>query len=61
MVRQHREEASLFAAQRADEMLAKGDIEGQSVWKHVLRAIGELERRERRGRVSHDGCHGAPN
>lgn len=46
MISQHGDAACLFAAQRADALLAAGDVEGQSVWKRVLRAIGELERRE---------------
>lgn len=33
LVKQHGENAALVAAQRADEMLAEGDIEGQIVWK----------------------------
>lgn len=45
-LRQHGEEAALFAAERADALLAAGDLNGQSVWKHVLRAIVELEQRE---------------
>ncbi|HEV2548615.1 MAG TPA: hypothetical protein VGU20_14840 [Stellaceae bacterium] len=32
----------IVAAQRADECLAAGDVEGQSMWKHIVDAILEL-------------------
>ncbi len=28
---------------RADEMLEKGDLDGYTVWKRILRAVGELQ------------------
>ncbi len=31
---------------RADAMLDKGDLDGYAVWKRVLRAVGELRKRE---------------
>jgi hypothetical protein len=34
------EEAVLMAAKRADALLALGDVEGQRVWKGVLRQVG---------------------
>ena len=34
----------LVAAQRADELLAKGDVEGCAVWKRILAAVDELTR-----------------
>ncbi len=30
------------AAQRADELLDQGDLEGQAVWKRILRAVEEM-------------------
>jgi hypothetical protein len=30
---------AIVAAQRADELLAAGDVEGQLVWKRILLAI----------------------
>ena len=36
------EDVKLHAAQRADEMLAKGDLDGDRTWRLVLKAIGEL-------------------
>ena len=29
---------------RADAMLDKGDLDGFSVWRRILRAVGELQR-----------------
>jgi hypothetical protein len=37
-----------MAAKRADALLELGDIDGQRVWKGVLRAVQELIRAERR-------------
>jgi hypothetical protein len=39
--------APLMAAKRADAMLELGDVDGQRVWKTVLRAVLELTRTER--------------
>ncbi len=36
--------AGLHAAQRADELLAAGDMEGGAVWHRIERAIDELRR-----------------
>jgi hypothetical protein len=44
MIERHGTEAAFVAAQRADEMLAQGDIEGQLVWKRILAAINDLQR-----------------
>lgn len=54
LLRQHGTDAALAAAQRADEMLAKGDVEGQLVWKRILAAINELQRA---GRAENEGVH----
>jgi hypothetical protein len=42
------EQAPLMAAKRADTLLDLGDIDGQRVWKEVLRAVRELIRRDRK-------------
>jgi hypothetical protein len=34
----------VIAAQRADELLAAGDIEGEIVWKQIASAVNELQR-----------------
>jgi len=41
LIKRHGDDAAIVAAQRADELLA---IEGQIVWKRIVRAIGELQR-----------------
>jgi hypothetical protein len=46
MIQQHGDLADIEAATRADELLAKGDIEGQRVWMRILRAIDELQQIE---------------
>ena len=43
MIREHGVEAEIVAARRADEMLDRGDIDGQRVWMRISRAIGELQ------------------
>ena len=44
LIREHGEDAALEAAQRADAMLEKGDLEGQTVWKRIVRAASRLLR-----------------
>jgi hypothetical protein len=43
LIREHKAEAELVAARRADEMLERGDHDGQLVWLRIKRAIGELQ------------------
>jgi len=38
------DDAGLHAAQRADELLAAGDMDGRAVWHRIERAIDELQR-----------------
>jgi hypothetical protein len=40
---QARCDAEIVAAQRADEMLERGDRGGQLVWLRIMRAIVELQ------------------
>ena len=44
LIDRHGNEAPVHAAMRADELLAEGDIDGQFVWKRILRAVDELLR-----------------
>jgi hypothetical protein len=44
LVKQHGEDAAIVAAQRDDALLAEGDIEGQRVFKEIVRVIIELQR-----------------
>ena len=46
LIKRHGEDAEFEAGRLADAMLEKGDLEGQRVWKRVLKAIGELRRQE---------------
>jgi hypothetical protein len=41
------EQAPLMAAKRADALLEIGDVDGQQVWKGVLRAVQEALSRQR--------------
>ena len=43
LIRQHGEDAELEAAKRADLMLERGDLDGQSLWRQIRRAIVELQ------------------
>ncbi len=42
LVDQHGGDAAIRAAQRADELLAAGDIEGRATWLRILAAVKEL-------------------
>jgi len=41
-IEQHCDNAAIHAAQRADALLAEGDLEGHRVWKRVLQAINAI-------------------
>jgi hypothetical protein len=45
LIREHGKDAALEAAHRADAMLEKGSLDGQRVWKRVLAAVKEIQRR----------------
>ncbi len=40
------DDAKLHAAQRADELLAQGDLDGDRTWRLIFKAIGELANTE---------------
>ncbi len=44
LVKRHGADAPIVAAQRADELLEKRDLEGLAVWKRILQAVKELLR-----------------
>jgi len=48
LIREHGGDADLEAAQRADAMLEKGCLDGLRVWRRVLAAVKEIQRREPR-------------
>ncbi len=41
---QYGDGAGLHAAQRADELLAEGDMDGRRVWHRIMDAIDELQK-----------------
>jgi hypothetical protein len=47
---QHGEEAALRAAQRADQLMEDGDMDGVAVWRRIVAAIEELRRGPRDGK-----------
>ena len=42
LIVQHGDDAEMTAASRADDLLDRGDIDGQRVWLRIRRAIAEL-------------------
>jgi hypothetical protein len=45
LIREHGDDAELTAARRADEMLDRGEPDGQLVWLRIRRAVVELQAR----------------
>ena len=43
LIDRHGDLATIEAARRADEMTAKGDMDGRRVWLDVLNAIDDLQ------------------
>ena len=43
LIRKQGADAEIVAARRADEMLERGDRDGQLVWLRITRAIVELQ------------------
>ena len=43
LIREHKDDAEVVAARRADEMLERADHEGQLVWLRIRQAIIELQ------------------
>ena len=39
LLKQHGPDAEIVATQRADEMLDRGELEGQRVWLRIRRAV----------------------
>ena len=47
LVREHGTRAAQEAARRADALSAKGATKGAAVWRRVLKAVEELQRKKR--------------
>jgi hypothetical protein len=45
LINQHGSGAEFVAAQRADQMIGCGNAEGEAMWKKILVAIRELQKR----------------
>ena len=43
LIKQHGDDAAIFAAMQADACLEKGELDGKVVWLAVIRAIEELQ------------------
>ena len=48
LLAEYGDKAPVIAAQRAQALLARGDVDHHRVWRRVLKAIEELRRVERR-------------
>ena len=46
LIDQYGDAASLHAANRCDEMLDKGDLDGRAVWSQIYEAVMELMKTE---------------
>ena len=44
LVKRYGEDAALEAAQRADVMLERGEMDGYALWKNIVRAVEEVQR-----------------
>ena len=47
LIKRYGEDAPIHAAMSADAMMAKGDLDGFAVWKLIMKAVDELEAKER--------------
>jgi hypothetical protein len=43
LIREYGGDAEVVAARRADEMLGRGDRDGQLVWLRIQRAVAEMQ------------------
>jgi hypothetical protein len=43
LIQRHGVDAEIEAAKRADQMLERGDLDGNLVWKRIRRAIAALQ------------------
>ncbi len=47
LIEQYDEDAPILAAMRADELMEAGDMEGETVWLRIVKAIEDLLSEER--------------
>jgi hypothetical protein len=48
LLRQYGEDAPIHAVRRAIEHSERGDAEGETIWKRIVKALEELMRTERK-------------
>ena len=46
LIEQYGEDASIWAAQKADAMLERGNLDGERLWLRILEAIDTLQATE---------------
>ena len=46
LIDQHGEAAAIEAAMKADSMLDRGNRDGAAVWRRIVAAVNELQRKE---------------
>ena len=46
LIQQHGKWAAIEAAMKADAMLDDGDLDGAAVWRRIVAAVNEIERKE---------------
>ena len=49
LIERYGEDASTHAVVSANAMMEKGDLDGYAVWKLIMKAVDELEAKERPG------------
>ena len=47
LIDQHGEDAPIWAAQKADAMLERGNLDGKRLWLKILKAVKDLLSKER--------------
>ena len=52
LIKRYGEDAAEQAMLRGNRMAAKGDVDGEAIWKRIQTAIQELDRREPQGRLN---------
>ena len=49
VIDRHGDDASLYAAARTAVLAGEGDVEGAAVWRQIIAAVEELQRKRRPG------------
>lgn len=46
LIKQHGQDAAIYASERADELLERGDVDGRAVWLRIHAELRELLREQ---------------